>query len=359
MHLCPYCAFSKTLWNADLEREYLNALKEEIKFYTQAYELPQISTLFLGGGTPSSLSEQGLDTLLNLLTQSFQWIDEPEKTSEMNPETITPEKLAIYKHYGFNRVSLGVQSFNNSELEYLGRQHKKEVIYQAIDHLKNAQFKNINFDFMFGFKGSTEKKVIDSLIQALELNPSHLSTYALSIEPGTDYFKNKVKKVTTEQELYLYKCVKAFLEENGFCHYEVSAFSKPGFECKHNRAYWTLSPFIGIGPSASSFFQTTHYKNTSDVKHYIQNPLPPIATQTLAPLSQDDMMKDFLVAQLRLLEGIHKVDFEQRFGVSFIDRYKSPLKNLIEAHFLQETDTHIKVTTQGLFVLDSVLEALL
>ncbi len=354
---CPYCAFVKELWTEEGEKRMVDALVSEIKAYGKHFPKLEIKTVFLGGGTPSSLTSEGLNTLLDAVYTHFSLSKDSEKTIEMNPESVSASKLSVLKTFHFNRISLGVQSFDENELAFLGRLHTPGRIATVVDMIKTHGFYNFNLDFIFGLPNASLSILEDTLTKAVSLAPTHLSTYALSIERGTPFSKQKKTKTTQETELKHYQFIRKFLAQHGYKHYEVSAFSKPGFKCQHNLAYWHLTPFIGIGPSASSFFQNIHYKQTSSLEAYIENSSPPLLTKNLRPMSQNAMIKDYIVANLRRLEGISFREFSSRFSLDFKKTYANTLEKLYQLKLVSVTTTRVKVTTKGLYLLDMVLEA--
>ena len=251
---CPYCAFHKTLWSVDAESQYLMALEQEMQFYTNVHGRLTITSLFIGGGTPNSLSLDHFERLLQLCYRYFDIDPKIEKTVELNPEILTTSFLAILKSLHINRLSLGIQSFLSEDLIYLGRQHSPKTAESALQLVRDWGFSNINIDLMFSLKHSSLSSLLHNISVACSFEPTHLSTYALTIEPGTLFQKQIVKPLDQDKELKQYKRIRSLLRKAGYQHYEVSAFAKKGFQSQHNLTYWRFENYIGLGPSAASFF---------------------------------------------------------------------------------------------------------
>ena len=355
--ICHYCAFAKTIWNAQSQVQYVKALACEHRAYASAFGRLKVSSLFIGGGTPNSLSPPYFKELLEGLHQSFDFTEAVEKTCEMNPESVTPAHVEILAAQGFNRVSLGVQSFDESEQKHLGRWSRTHHVIRAVNRLKQSGIVNINLDFMFGLSNQTMASLEKSLSQAIALEPTHLSTYALTIEPGTTFAKNKQTGLPEHQELVQYKFIQKFLKQHAYRQYEVSAFAKKGFESRHNLTYWHLDPFIGLGPSGASFFMQKTYTQTSDIAAYCDMPIPPILRKNIPPLSKDNQLKDYIVANLRRLDGIALDLFHKRFGHPIEFFFNTEIQTFLASGHLKQTKRALKVTSKGLYILDSLLLA--
>ncbi len=352
---CHYCAFVKTTWSPELELNMVAAMIQEIKSVSQFLTTKRVSTIFIGGGTPSSLSPKAMSQLLEAVYTYFSVDNTSEKTSEMNPESTSKSKLSVLKEYGFNRLSFGVQSFIPSELKFLGRSHDAERVKRAVELSHQAGFTNINLDLIFGLPNSTVDDVHFNVEQALSLSPTHISTYSLTIEPKTVFKKQRVRPVTSDIELKQYLFIQTHLKKQGFKHYEVSAFAKPGLECKHNLAYWHLTPFIGIGPNASSFFDGRHATNIANLDQYLACPDPVLFTKKIKPLPQSEIIRDYMVANLRRLDGINLAHAQKRLGVHLSELFQDSISKLVQDGFLKQTKQRLRVTKKGLSVLDSVL----
>ncbi len=354
------------MWDSQTEEQFCAALLKECRFYREAFPHLHIKTLFIGGGTPSSLRISSLKRLLEGLFETFNLARQAdplqsrapinETTIEMNPESVDPKKLQLLRSFGFNRVSLGIQSFHAHELRFLGRKHTQNKIHKAITFLKESGFRNFNLDLIFGIPKSTLEDVRHSLESALSYSPTHISAYALTIEKGTLFYKRKISPVATEMELAQYRFISAFLSQKGYRQYEVSAFSLPGYACQHNLQYWKRWPYIGLGPSAASFFQGRAYQQPSSLKEYIENPLPPLFREHPPKLlSPETELKEFLVANLRLLKGFSIREINRRFQMDFSHDFSDVLAKLYALKWIRRSDKRLQLTRKGLYLLNDVL----
>ena len=353
--LCPYCAFYKKPWSSDEEIHYLNAIKIELDHYKNNFAPITLHSIFLGGGTPSILSPKTLETLLTYIHQTFPRTTTCESTSEMNPESVTQDKLTILKNFGFNRISIGVQSFQTSELQFLGRTHSQNKVVEAIQLLHKNNLKNFNIDLIFGLKNATIPLLKNTLDRAIALEPTHLSTYALSIEDGTPFEREHVSPMDDDHPLTHYRYIRNYLKKNGYAQYEVSAFSKPGFQSQHNLTYWTLNPYIGIGPSASSFYLNQHYQQPKNLTTYCKNPIGPIPTNHTPAPNNSELIHDYISTHLRLMKGLSLANFQSRFNSNFEEEFFTPLAKLYNLKLLKKQGAYLRVTTKGLYLLNTVL----
>ncbi|NBV41508.1 radical SAM family heme chaperone HemW [bacterium] len=356
---CPYCAFYTIVPETGDESRFVEAVVTELTMYHDAYGRLELASVFWGGGTPSLLSPDSIDRIWSAIEICFHVKPTIEKTMEMNPESVTPGRLRVMSDHHVNRVSLGVQSFNKSELNVLGRLHTLSHVPQAVEWVKDAGIRNFNLDFIYALPGQSVNAVDASLEEALELAPTHVSTYALSIEPGTPFQKAGVRSADERVELGQYNRIRRRLSRQGFEHYEVSAFARPGFRSAHNLAYWHYRPYIGVGPSASSYFEAQVYRQVSSLERYIQSPIPPILSGKGELLSSSELWANYLVANLRRLDGVLYSEIKRDTGVDAWEKYKQVIMNLTNGGFLRRRADRIQVTVKGLHVLNSVIEAFL
>lgn len=264
---CYYCTFFSVTPKAELYRLFMRGLRRELDFFKQ-FEFT-FDTFFVGGGTPTSISYKMLEDTIKVVKKEFTIKNLKEFTVEVNPESLTDNHIAIFKDLGINRISIGAQSFKEEELRMLGRPHQVKDIYEAFYKLREAGFKNINIDIMFGFKGQTLKSLSHTLEKVIELAPEHISTYSLSYEDGAlrDLRLNDEHVVTS-----MFVLNKTLLENSGYIRYEISNYAKPGFESIHNLKYWMHDFYIGLGPSASGYYQKRQdllrYKNAKSLENY-------------------------------------------------------------------------------------------
>ena len=352
--ICPYCTFYKTLHNTEQVTLYMAAIQKEIREFETLSTIPKLKTIFLGGGTPSLLSKAHLQTLFTTLNEVFGLTKDCEITLEVNPETVTPTALNEWREIGINRLSIGIQSFDNTDLHYLGREHEANTIETALKHLQNSGNWNFNLDLMFSLKTLTEDKLKANINKALSYAPNHLSTYALSIEPKTRFAQQKQTPRPADEELQHYQLIEQILTEAGYRHYEVSAFAKPGKECQHNLQYWHYNPYIGFGPSAHSYFHEKRFENKSSLKAYLTNPSSAYFTTPTA-LTQDEQRLEYIISTLRLDNGFSKKAYQKRFRTNIQTEHGSTIEKLKSLQLLSEKNDTIKATQKGRYLLNEVL----
>lgn len=347
---CPYCAFYKTLWDESLEKSFLKALGEEISYY------PKLSfkTLFLGGGTPSRLRIITLRSLLHQVHQAFNFEKNAEKTIECNPESVTEELLSLLSEYGFTRISLGVQSFQNDELNTLGRKHTPEIIHSAIQTIQSYRTHfDLNLDFIFSIPNSKKEGLKNTLEKAISYQPEHLSFYALSIEPLTPFEKKGIKPLKEDVELEAMMLIENTLKVSGYEQYEISAFSKKNHVCQHNLTYWRYEEFLGLGPSANSLINGFRYTQAMSLMSYIKNPCPPIFKEEILPLSSQVQQVEFVMSNLRLNQGFLLKEFEDRFQVTFEEVFEKAIQKNQGKIFIQEGV--VRMSNEGKYLLNEIL----
>jgi oxygen-independent coproporphyrinogen-3 oxidase len=363
---CAYCDFYSTTTEPSKIEQFLNAAENEVELYAQHPVFAQIKfrTLYIGGGTPSLLSAQQIDKLFQKVLSRFHFAKDFEFTIESNPETISFSKLKEYRSVGINRLSIGVQSFSDSELQTLGRIHNSDQAKKCIEWASQAGCDNINLDLIFAIPGQTLNDWQDNLEQAIQLKPKHLSIYCLTIESGTplerQILSGKLKKVNeeTEREMYLWSI--DVLSTAGYQHYEISNFALTGFECKHNLMYWDGSPYLGIGPSAHSYWNGHRQWNVDSLEQYLKllkSNIKPVAGQE--QLSQDQKILEFLYLNLRTIHGIDIRQFKYQFNLSFIEKFEKVLERLHnhpdgELFHLQKNI--LKLTPNGFVLFDEICQ---
>lgn len=357
---CRYCDFlSFACQEKKALHEYAQALQCEISTRYEEWPYKVVDSIYIGGGTPSVLSAEDMRHTMECITENFTVIDGSEITIEANPATIDEQKLETYLACGINRISIGVQSFDNSILNMLGRAHDKNDALNAVRLAKKAGFKNINVDLMFGIPGQTFKMWRDSLRQCIFLRPEHISLYSLQIEEGTP-FHQMVEKGTLEPtnentDRTMYHDALNMLEQAGYHQYEISNAALPGYESRHNLKYWSYQEYLGLGLGASSFIGGYRFKNTSSVLEYlnfIKEGLPPVRKEDVEPYTLRDEMGIFVFTGLRKREGFDIRDFEDTFNTDFFDVYDptliTKLRGLIkmEGFVMKLTDKGVDVSNQ-------------
>ena len=354
--ICYYCDFSKVFIKNQPVDDYLQALIREF----ESYDIKQLRTLYIGGGTPTSITAQQLDYLLTNLTKHLDLSVLEEFTIEANPGDLTDDKIEVLKKSAVNRVSLGVQTFNDKQLKRIGRSHNEAQIYSTIDHLKTAGFDNISIDLIYALPGQTMEDVKENVAKAIALDIPHLSLYSLILEHHT-VFMNKMRrgKLNLPQEdleAEMFEYIIAELEANGFDHYEISNFTKPGFESRHNLMYWDNAEYYGVGAGASGYLNGVRYRNRGPIQHYLKAVSEGNARLSEEVLTKDEMMEEELFLGLRKKSGVSIAKFEEKFGVSFEERYGQIVIELRQQGLLVPDDKVVRMTKKGLFLGDTVAE---
>lgn len=354
--ICYYCDFSKVFIKNQPVDSYLEHLIEEY----DSYDIKKLRTLYIGGGTPTALSARQLAFLLEKLTDKLDLSYLEELTIEANPGDLDLEKIAVLKDSPVNRVSLGVQTFNDRMLKQIGRSHLEKDIYENIANLKKAGFDNISIDLIYALPKQTMEDVKTNVAKAIALDIPHMSLYSLILENHT-VFMNRMRrgklplpKENLEAEMFDY--IIAELEKAGFEHYEISNFSKPGFESRHNLMYWDNAEYYGIGAGASGYVDGVRYKNHGPIRHYLQAVEAGNARVQEEVLTLNEKMEEEMFLGLRKKSGVSKKRFEEKFGLSFEDQYGAVVSELTEQGLLVPDRDIVRMTKQGLFLGDTVAE---
>jgi len=354
--ICYYCDFSKVFIKNQPVDSYLEHLIEEY----DSYDIKKLRTLYIGGGTPTALSAPQLAFLLEKLTEKLDLSYLEELTIEANPGDLDQEKIAVLKDSPVNRVSLGVQTFNDRMLKQIGRSHSEKDIYENIANLKKAGFDNISIDLIYALPKQTMEDVKTNVSKAIALDIPHMSLYSLILENHT-VFMNRMRrgklplpKEDLEAEMFDY--IIAELEKAGFEHYEISNFSKPGFESRHNLMYWDNAEYYGIGAGASGYVDGVRYKNHGPIRHYLQAVEAGNARVQEEMLTLKEKMEEEMFLGLRKKSGVSKKRFEEKFGISFEDQYGAVVSELTEQGLLVPDRDIVRMTKQGLFLGDTVAE---
>ncbi len=354
--ICYYCDFSKVFIKNQPVDAYLQALIREFR----SYDITELRTLYIGGGTPTSISAVQLDYLLTELSRDLNLNTLEEFTIEANPGDLTVDKIEVLQKSAVNRVSLGVQTFNDKHLKRIGRSHNEAQIYSTIDALKTAGFQNISIDLIYALPGQTMDDVRSNVAKALSLNIPHLSLYSLILEHHT-VFMNKMRRgklhlPTEDLEAEMFEYIISEMERNGFEHYEISNFTKPGFESRHNLMYWDNVEYYGVGAGASGYLDGIRYRNRGPIQHYLKGVSEGNARLSEEVLSKNEMMEEELFLGLRKKEGVSIGKFEQKFGTSFEKHYGQIVQELQSDGLLKENNGFIQMTKKGLFLGDTVAE---
>ncbi|MDO4745085.1 MAG: radical SAM family heme chaperone HemW [Bacillota bacterium] len=360
---CSYCDFLSFGCNDNkLLTEYTQALMEEIKIKAEDWHYRKVDSIFIGGGTPSLLSEADISKLLDCIRDNFNVDENAEITIEVNPATVSPDKLEKYLNKGINRLSIGVQSFENHVLQILGRIHSKNDAFNCIQKAQKAGFKNINVDIMFGIPGQSMKMWKDTVRQAIFLRPTHISLYSLQIEEGTEmyskvYETEEYEPVSVDVDREMYHTALRMMRTAGYEHYEISNAALPGYESKHNMKYWSYDEYLGLGLGASSFADGVRYKNCESMYDYIQaikKKTAPIDAGSIEKYSRREEMGIFAFTGLRKAEGVDLRQFKSVFGVEFFDVYDKRLVQRFEGKLVLEDD-RLFLTENGMDVSNRIM----
>ena len=354
--ICYYCDFSKVFIKNQPVDSYLEHLLQEF----HSYDIQKLRTLYIGGGTPTALSASQLEVLLDGLTKNLDLSMLEELTIEANPGDLDADKIAVLQNSAVNRVSLGVQTFDDKMLKKIGRSHTEKDIYENIDRLKLAGFDNISIDLIYALPGQTMDQVKDNVAKAIALDIPHMSLYSLILENHTVFMnrmrRGKLPLPKEELEAEMFEYIIAELEKAGFEHYEISNFSKTGFESRHNLMYWDNAEYYGIGAGASGYVNGVRYKNHGPIRHYLKAVEEGNARINEEHLSLREQMEEEMFLGLRKKTGVSKARFEEKFGTSFENIYGQVVRDLCHQGLLQIEDQQIRMTKKGLFLGDTVAE---
>ncbi|KAA0119693.1 oxygen-independent coproporphyrinogen III oxidase [Streptococcus sanguinis] len=354
--ICYYCDFSKVFIKNQPVDSYLEHLIEEY----HSYDIKKLRTLYIGGGTPTALSAHQLAFLLEKLTDKLDLSCLEELTIEANPGDLDQEKIAVLKDSPVNRVSLGVQTFNDRMLKQIGRSHLEKDIYENIANLKKTGFDNISIDLIYALPKQTMEDVKTNVAKAIVLDIPHMSLYSLILENHTVFMnrmrRGKLPLPKEDLEAEMFEYIIAELEKAGFEHYEISNFSKPGFESRHNLMYWDNAEYYGIGAGASGYVDGVRYKNHGPIRHYLQAVEAGNARVQEEVLTLKEKMEEEMFLGLRKKSGVSKKRFEEKFGISFEGQYGAVVSDLTEQGLLVPDRDIVRMTKQGLFLGDTVAE---
>lgn len=369
---CKYCDFKSYAGKEDLIEQYIKWVNIELKEIGQGnkldYEngiddLVNVKTIYIGGGTPSFIHQKYINQIINTIKKDYQIDNEVEITIEVNPGTVDEEKLKEYISCGINRISIGLQSTDETLLKSIGRIHSYEDFTNTYELARKVGFQNINVDLMIGLPNQTVKDVEKSIEKILLLNPEHISVYSLILEEGTDLYqeveekKRKLPDEEIEREMYWF--VKRKLEENGYEHYEISNFAKKGFKSKHNLDCWNQEEYIGVGVAAHSYTNNVRYSNIEQIEEYIKNYEQGNVTDNFIfheKQNKESKMKEYMLLGLRKTKGVQIQNFKNKFGENPIFLYRKELEKLVEEELIEIDGDDIKLTNKGIDLANLVWE---
>lgn len=355
-HRCGYCDFTLLAGRDDLAGDYLQALETELRSLERARE---VDTLFFGGGTPTHLAPDHLARLLELAREWFRLAPGYEFSVEANPAGLTDEKLRLMADAGVNRVSLGVQSFDEGLLKFLERDHREAEILDAVARLRE-RFENVSLDLIFALPDQTLDHWRETLRRAIELRPTHLSTYGLTFEKGTSFWsrreKGAIEQLSNELERDMYAAAMDDLAAAGFEQYEISNFARPGFRCRHNQTYWRALPYFGFGPGAARYIdgrrESNHRSTTTWIKRVLGGQSGIAMSEELTP---EHRAREAIVLGLRQVDGIRREEFRTLTGFDLDDLAKETITREVAAGRIEDFGDGIRITHQGRFFADPVM----
>ena len=370
---CPYCDFNTYAGIEPLMPSYVSALAREIEQWGAWLDRPKLASVFFGGGTPSYLPPRDLQRLMDTIRDAFRLPDEAEATAEANPGDCTPERLLAMRRAGFNRISIGVQSFDDAELALLGRRHDAARATEAVRDARNAGFDNVSIDLMFGLPDQPVATWERSVEQAIRLDTDHLSAYSLTLEPGTpleaDVRLGRTSEPDPDLAAEMYLLAQTILDGAGLQQYEISNWARQARESVHNLAYWRSLPYLGVGPGAHSYLHGAgaldrfgvRFANVNPPRTYIERvnaweASAPLDTSTIAtaaatglcePVSRRDAMAETMMMGLRLNDGVADASFRERFGEGIADAFPGPAAECIDLGLLEWAGGALRLTERG------------
>ena len=372
---CPYCGFYSNACGSGCEdeiNEYFGLLKEELAFRKNEYAGSSYSvdskfsvdSIYFGGGTPSLADPSLIASFIQSIDEAFGISDDPEISMEANPGTLTKARLEGYRSAGVNRLSIGLQSFDDTVLKTLGRIHTAEDFVKSFDDARSAGFDNVSVDLMFGVPGQTGDVWASTLEKVVSMDPEHVSFYSLQIEEGTPFYKQykmgDMVPVSDADDRAMYHDAIRYLGEHGYRQYEISNAAKEGFECRHNLKYWTFQDYLGIGASASSFMEGVRRTDPSDgYKTYINEGFPEELLPENHKNSFFDNCADYMITGLRLVQGVSEADFKERFGEEIWEVFpdaREELREFFDRGLVCEESGRLYITEMGMDVSNRIME---
>ncbi|MBC8416041.1 MAG: radical SAM family heme chaperone HemW [Candidatus Cloacimonetes bacterium] len=342
---CGYCSFYSEIFSEEIKNKFLRNLTKEIKAYQSRFKMKP-RTIYFGGGTPSLLQPEEIESIL----QRFNTSNLIEATLEINPVNVTSEYVNKLKKTNINRISMGAQSVLDKELKLLGRLHNSKQIIKAYDHLRAVGFTNISLDLIYGLPGQKKFDLLFSIEKFIELDPEHISTYCLSLDEDVPLFSQKVLIPDDEAVSEFFFLIRERLIAAGYEQYEISNFAKKGFESKHNICYWNDKFYLGLGPAATGYIDLFRYTNPASIKKYLQMDL----FRNWEKISDEDHEKEFIFLTLRKTRGMNLTLFKEKFGADFTERYSKILEKFFTEKLLEKSDNYIRLTPEAYFVSNEI-----
>ncbi|WP_171334830.1 radical SAM family heme chaperone HemW [Anoxybacillus sp. EFIL] len=363
-HICHYCDFNKVFLHQQPVDAYIDALIIEMERTFERVPTSQLQTVFIGGGTPTSVTTKQLDRLLRAIHRIVSLASDVEFTVEANPDEVSDEQLYVLKQWGVNRLSFGVQTFDRELLQRIGRTHTKETAIETIERARKLGFHNINIDLMYGLPTQTIDHLKETLRVTFSLPIQHVSAYSLIIEPKTVFY-NLMKRQTLplpsqEEEAYMYEMIMEQMEQHGYKQYELSNYAQKGFDSRHNMTYWNNDDYYGFGAGAHSYMNGIRHVNAGPIKKYIQliehGQLPHVDTHVV---SKEEQMEEHMFLGLRKIEGVNKNEFFMRYGKTVHDVFGEAIALQKQNGLLEETEEAIFLTHRGKLLGNEVFQSFL
>lgn len=360
---CKYCDFLSAPADEATKKRYVDALCKEITGYKELTKEYELATIYFGGGTPSVLEVSLIEKLLDMIQNCFTVnMAVAEVTLEVNPGTVTPDKLKRYRELGINRLSIGVQSAKEKELKLLGRIHSFDDAKNTVQWAREAGFDNISMDLISALPGQSLNDYMENVEAILALQPEHISSYSLIVEEGTPFYElygeGKEKEADLPEEEVdraMYAYTKSRLSEAGYERYEISNYAKPGYESRHNSSYWTGVEYLGVGLGASSLFTNARYHNETELLTYIEEvEAGQDVRREIERLVLEEQMEEFMILGLRCMCGVSRTEFQRRFGKPIETVYGNALNKLEKQGLLSREGDHIALTETGIDVSNQV-----
>ncbi len=358
---CNYCNFHFST-NLALQNDFTDALLKEIELRRTYLANEPIETIYFGGGTPSLLPLPAIQDILNSIYRNFSFGADPEISLESNPDDMTLSQLRAWKEFGINRLSIGVQSFYKDDLVWMNRAHDAQQAVEAVENAITAGFENFSLDLIYGLPQLTDEKWNENLGKAISLNPSHISCYALTVEPKTALYKmiqmKKTAGVQPEKQARQFLAGIQLLEAAGFEHYEISSFSKPGRRSRHNSSYWQSKKYLGLGPAAHSFDGTSRQWNISNNAIYIKSIMEGRLNMESENLLPRDLLNEYIMTSLRTMEGLDLQKVSNQFGNEKSISLENSARKYIESRKIERKKEKLVLTNSGKLFADGIASSL-
>lgn len=344
-HICSYCDFTKLFYNSEFSKAYINELIKEIK----SYDLKNMETIYIGGGTPTALTDEEFLLLLKnvepLLAKDYEFC------IEANVENLTLNKLKIMKQFSVNRLSIGIQSSHDDRLKQIGRFHNFDQAKRVVSEAKKYGFDSINVDLIYGYPNETLEELKEDLNNILKLNVDHISIYSLTISKGTIFYNKNIKEQNNDDSRLFYDVILSTLRKNGFERYEISNFAKNKKYSRHNLTYWKDKNYCGVGLGASGYLNNVRYTNTCNLNKYLESKY--IDEKEEITIEKD--LEYFLLTNLRLEQGFLRKDFFDKFNFDFLEKYKDKVIELEKNGLIIIDEERVRLSDEGLMIMDSIL----